>query len=210
MSDTQPAHPDSTPISGASDTPQITLASASPRRRELLQQIQVSCEVLAVNIDESRLPGEEPEQHVQRLAQQKAAAGFALQPLRPALGSDTVVVIDNEVLGKPVDREHAFEMLSKLSGRSHQVMTAVALCSEARQSCLLSVSEVRFCELSAPQIAAYWQTGESLDKAGAYAVQGLAAQFIVAINGSYSGIMGLPLYETAELLKQHGIKLLTG
>jgi len=205
MSDT-PLNPlDSPSLPGVSDTPQITLASASPRRRELLQQIQVCCEVLPVDIDESALAGEAPEQHVQRLAQQKAAAGFALQPLRPALGSDTIVVIDNEVLGKPADRQHAIEMLSKLSGRSHQVMTAVALHSADKQGGLLSTSEVCLCELSAAQIEAYWQTGEPLDKAGGYAVQGLAAQFIVTISGSYSGIMGLPLYETAKLLRQHGV-----
>ncbi|HEY9200301.1 MAG TPA: Maf family protein [Gammaproteobacteria bacterium] len=186
------------------DSP-ITLASASPRRRELLQQIQVSYALLPVDIDESPLPGEAPEQLVQRLAQQKAAAGFALQPRRPALGSDTIVVIDNEALGKPVDRQHAIEMLGKLSGRSHQVMTAVAVCSEDKQSCVLNTSEVQFCELSAEQIEAYWQTGEPLGKAGGYGIQGLAAQFIVTISGSYSGIMGLPLYETAELLKQHGV-----
>ncbi len=195
MSDTPLNHPVSP----------ITLASASPRRRELLQQIQVPYALLPVDIDESPLPGEEPEQHVQRLARQKAVAGFALQPRRPALGSDTIVVIDKQILGKPADRQHGIEMLSKLSGRSHQVMTAVALCSEGKQSCVLSTSEVHFCELSAAQIEAYWQTGEPLDKAGAYAIQGLAAQFIVAISGSYSGIMGLPLYETAELLKQHGV-----
>jgi septum formation protein len=165
--------------------------------------------MLPVNIDESGLPGEEPERYVQRLAQQKAAAGFALQPLRPALGSDTIVVIDNEVLGKPVDRQHGIEMLSKLSGRSHQVLTAVALHEEGKQTCLLSKSQVCFSELNTTQIAAYWETGEPLGKAGGYAIQGLAAQFIVTISGSYSGIMGLPLYETAELLNQHGIKLLT-
>lgn len=195
MSDTPLDHPHSP----------ITLASASPRRRELLQQIQVPYALLPVELDESPLPGEEAEQHVQRLARQKAAAGFALQPHRPALGSDTIVVIDKQILGKPADRQHGIEMLSKLSGRSHQVMTAVALCSEGKQSCVLSTSEVHFCELSAAQIEAYWQTGEPLDKAGGYAIQGLAAQFIVAISGSYSGIMGLPLYETAELLKQHGV-----
>lgn len=186
------------------DSP-ITLASASPRRRELLQQIQVSYALLPVDIDESPLPGEAPEQLVQRLAQQKAAAGFALQPRRPALGSDTIVVVDKQILGKPADRQHAIEMLGKLSGRSHQVMTAVAVCSEDKQSCVLNTSEVQFCELSAEQIEAYWQTGEPLGKAGGYAIQGLAAQFIVTISGSYSGIMGLPLYETAELLKQHGV-----
>ncbi len=205
MSDTQLNHPDLLLSPGKPDTPQITLASASPRRRELLQQIQVSCEVLPVDLDESRFPDEEPEQYVQRLAQQKAAAGFALQPLRPALGSDTIVVIDNEVLGKPADRQHAVEMLSKLSGRRHRVMTAVAVCGESKQSCLLSISEVCFCELSTAQIEAYWQTGEPQDKAGAYGIQGLAAQFIVAISGSYSGIMGLPLYETATLLRQYGV-----
>lgn len=186
------------------DSP-ITLASASPRRRELLQQIQVSYALLPVDIDESPLPGEAPEQLVQRLAQQKAAAGFALQPRRPALGSDTIVVVDKQILGKPADRQQAIEMLGKLSGRSHQVMTAVAVCSEDKQSCVLNTSEVQFCELSAEQIEAYWQTGEPLGKAGGYGIQGLAAQFIVTISGSYSGIMGLPLYETAELLKQHGV-----
>ena len=192
-----------------SPPPQITLASASPRRRELLDQIQVSYEVLAVDIDEAVYPDETPTQYVQRLAMEKARAGYQERPVRPALGSDTIVVIDSAVLGKPLNKEHGLQMLGLLSGRTHKVMTAVALHADSFQQCSLSMSEVTFAILSDEAIDAYWETGEPVDKAGGYAVQGIAAQFIQTINGSYSGIMGLPLYETAELLKQSGIKLLS-
>ena len=188
-------------------SPLITLASASPRRRELLDQIQVTYDVLPVHIDETHISGETAIDFVNRLARQKAQAGFALAPYRPVLGSDTIVVMDSHILGKPADRNMAIDMLNMLSGSTHQVMTAVALCTEDDEFSALCISEVEFAQLSAQQIEKYCQSNESADKAGAYAIQGIAAQFIKNINGSYSGIMGLPLFETAALLKQAGIDL---
>lgn len=190
-------------------TPLITLASASPRRRELLDQILVSYEVLPVDIDESLQPGETAGQYVKRLALQKAQAGFQQISHRPALGSDTAVVMGERILGKPTDQQMAFDMLSILSGKTHQVVTAVAICNSEVEYCVLSTSEVKFTELSSQQIDDYLTTGEFMDKAGAYGIQGVAAQFIKNINGSYSGIMGLPLFETAELLKMTGIQILS-
>lgn len=186
---------------------QITLASASPRRRELLDQIRVSYEVLPVNIDESHQAGETAEQFVKRLAMEKAQAGYEKIPLRPSLGSDTIVVLDQKILGKPENRQMGLEMLTMLSGKKHQVMTAVAIYSGKIQQCVLSTSEVEFAALNLQELEAYWETGESVDKAGAYAIQGQAARFIKNIKGSYSGIMGLPLFETAELLKLSGVEL---
>lgn len=188
-------------------SPQITLASASPRRRELLDQIKVSYEVLPVNIDESHQAGETAEQFVKRLAMEKAQAGYEKIPLRPALGSDTIVVLGQKILGKPENRQMGLEMLAMLSGKRHQVMTAVAIYSGEIQQCVLSTSEVEFTALNLQQLEDYWETGESVDKAGAYAIQGQAARFIKNIKGSYSGIMGLPLFETAELLKLSGVEL---
>ncbi len=195
-------------IKVVSNTPQITLASASPRRRELLDQIQVSYFVHPVNIDESIIAGESAEQFVKRLALEKAQAGYRDYPTRPALGSDTIVIYKQHILGKPANKQMAFDMLSMLCGNIHQVMTAVAICNGETEHCELSVSDVEFSVLSEQQIQAYWQTGEPADKAGAYGVQGIAAQFIKNINGSYSGIMGLPLFETACLLERVGIKTL--
>ena len=187
---------------------QLIMASSSPRRRELLDQIQVSYKVLPVNIDESHMPGETAEQFVMRMAIEKAAASYEQNPHCVALGSDTIVAIGSTILGKPENKAHAIEILSLLSGNTHQVMTAVAIhCSEYKE-CVMSVSEVEFTELTRQQIEAYWDTGEPVDKAGAYGVQGIAAQFIKNISGSYSGIMGLPLFETAQLLEKSGIKLL--
>ena len=186
--------------------PRITLASSSPRRRELLDQIQVSYEVFPVNIDESYRQGEPPEQFVKRLALEKAQAAYEKIPDRPALGSDTIVVLGQQILGKPENRQMAIEMLAMLSGRKHQVMTAVCICSANFRQCVLSTSEVEFTELNLQQIEEYWLTGEPADKAGAYGIQGQAAKFIKNIRGSYSGIMGLPLFETAELLKAAGIE----
>jgi len=188
-------------------SPLITLASSSPRRRELLDQIQVSYDVYPVNIDESHLPGESAVQFVKRLAVEKARAGYEKFPERPALGSDTIVVYGQHILGKPRDKQMAIEMLSMLSGKTHSVMTAVAIYSDKHQHCALSTSEVEFTELNLQQIETYCESGEPLDKAGAYAIQGLAAKFIKNIHGSYSGIMGLPLFETGELLKKAGIVL---
>ncbi len=183
----------------------ITLASASPRRRELLDQIQVNYYVHAVNIDETPVKGESPLHYVERLAQAKAHAAYKDYPFRPSLGSDTAVVYQNKILGKPENEQHALEMLRLLSGQTHRVMTAVAICAGDFVRCVTKVSEVEFSVISDQQINAYWQTTEPIDKAGGYAIQGIAAQFIKNINGSYSGVMGLPLYETCGLLKLAGI-----
>jgi len=188
--------------------PPLILASSSPRRRELLDQIQVSYKALPVNIDESLIPGEPAEQLVKRLATEKAEAGYEKNPHCIVLGSDTIVVIGSTILGKPENKTQGIEMLSLLSGNTHYVMTAVAVHSSHYKACITSVSEVEFVELTTQQIEAYWETGEPEDKAGAYGVQGIAAQFIKKINGSYSGIMGLPLFETAQLLEKSGIKTL--
>jgi len=188
--------------------PQLILASASPRRRELLDQIQVSYKAFPVNIDESQIPGETAEEFVKRLAIEKAGASYKQNPHCVVLGSDTIVVIGSTILGKPENKAHAIEILSLLSGSTHKVMTAVAIHSSEFKECVMSVSEVEFTELTRQQIEAYWDTGEPVDKAGAYGVQGIAAQFIKNISGSYSGIMGLPLFETAQLLEKSGIKLL--
>lgn len=184
----------------------ILLASASPRRAALLQQIGVVFEAMPVDIDETPLPDESPSDHVQRLALQKAVAGFRRSnKQRPVLGSDTIVMVDGHIMGKPVNREDALRMLGMLSGRDHQVMTAVAMVDQQRQAARLSISRVYFRTLSADEMNAYWDTGEPADKAGAYGVQGIAAQFIERLDGSYSGVMGLPLFETAQLLQQFGI-----
>jgi septum formation protein len=185
----------------------IFLASQSPRRRELLQQIGVYFEVLPVDVDEAQQAGETPQACVQRLALEKARAGRALLPAgcsQPVMGADTLVVCGDAMLGKPADRTAALAMLQSLSGTTHQVITAVALAGDHEASCL-SISEVTFRALTVAECEAYWETGEPRDKAGAYAVQGLAAVFISRLEGSYSGVMGLPLYETAALLKEFGI-----
>jgi septum formation protein len=182
----------------------VYLASQSPRRRALLDQIGVAFEVLAVEVDETPGPAEPARDLVQRLALAKARAGLAsLAPddRTPVLGADTEVVVDGEVLGKPRDEEDAAAMLARLSGRSHEVLSAVALVSPGREAVRLSATTVWFRDTDAAERAAYCASGEPLDKAGAYAIQGLAAVFVERIDGSYSGVMGLPLYETAELLR---------
>lgn len=183
----------------------IILASSSPRRMELLQQIRVPFEALSVDIDETRLEHESPMSFVERMALEKARAGWERSDgLHPVLGSDTIVVIDGELLGKPADKVDAHNMLRMLSDKCHQVMTAVALVQGERSMIRVSVSEVCFVSLSDEVIQRYWQTGEPVDKAGAYAVQGMAAAFIRTLNGSYSAVMGLPLHETCELLGEFG------
>jgi len=162
-----------------------------------------------VNIDESRIAGETAQQFVQRLALEKARAGFAQAPNLPALGADTIVISGQYILGKPENKQTCVDMLQLLSGKTHKVMTAVAICKGEIEHCIISTSEVEFIELNLMQIEAYWKTREPLDKAGSYAIQGIAAQFIKNIKGSYSGIMGLPLFETAQLLNRLGIKTLT-
>lgn len=189
---------------------ELYLASRSPRRRELLTQLGVRFHTLEVDVDETRRPGEPPERFVRRLAEDKARRGgetTGLDPGLPVLGADTVVLLGDEALGKPRDADHALGLLARLSGRCHEVLTAVALagpCTGGR----LSRSRVCFRTLSEEECRAYCATGEPLDKAGAYAIQGLAASFVTRLEGSYSGVVGLPLYETAELLRDCGIDLL--
>lgn len=190
---------------------QIILASASPRRRELLQQIGVTAMVKSVDIDETRKTGEPALEYVQRLAMEKAQCGFDTinnEKSLPVLGSDTIVVIDGQILGKPENRLQAKKMLQQLSAQKHTVHTSVAIVTKDKFLSDTSSSQVEFKALSDEEIEAYLDTGEADDKAGSYAIQGIAAQFITNINGSFSGVMGLPLYETAELLKKCGIRTL--
>lgn len=185
----------------------IILASGSPRRRELLAQIGVGFKVMAVEIDERCRRNESPEAYVQRLACHKAQAGFNnAGNSNPALGADTCIVLDNAILGKPVDRENALFMLETLSGRTHRVLTAVTLVALGYEATRLCVSLVSFRSISATERQAYWATGEPRDKAGAYAIQGKGAIFVKSLQGSYSGVMGLPLFETSEMLSEIGIQ----
>jgi septum formation protein len=188
-------------------TAQLILASASPRRRELLDQIKARYSVCPVDIDETPLPEESPLAYVQRVAADKSRAcverfGHAL----PVLAADTIVVLEQKILGKPKDHDDALAMLTQLSGKTHQVYSAISLRGR-RHDQAVSVSEVMFKKLTAQEIAAYWLSGEPVGKAGAYAIQGVGAVFIESIKGSYSGVVGLPLFETAELLLKQGIEL---
>ena len=188
---------------------QIILASASPRRAELLQQIGVRVIMQSVDIDESLLENEAVLDYVQRLAMEKAQRGFETiknQQKLPVLGSDTIVEIDGLVLGKPKNRQQAKNMLQQLSAQKHTVHTSVAIVTEDKKIIDSSSSQVYFKTLEDQEIDLYLATGEADDKAGAYAIQGIAAQFVKNINGSFSGIMGLPLYETAQLLKRCGVE----
>jgi septum formation protein len=183
--------------------PLIFLASASPRRSALLTQIGVPHQVRPVDVDESHRAGESPADYVVRLARTKADTLWNRLPASerlPVLGSDTTVALGQDILGKPAGRDDGVTMLKRLSGRTHHVYTGVALRAATGLESRLSVSEVTFRELSDVEAEAYWSTGEPADKAGGYAVQGRAAVFIERIAGSYSGIMGLPLFETAALL----------
>lgn len=191
-------------------SPSIYLASKSPRRRELLEQIGVSHQVINADVTEVPRTHESPSDYVQRLAREKAEAGWAcVQQLqlgaKPVLGADTIVVINNEILEKPQDAEHAAIMLRKLAGADHQVMTAVAMIMEEKCNVKLSVTDVVFRALGEDEIAAYWQTGEPRDKAGGYAIQGLGAVFVQQIRGSYTGVVGLPIEQTVALLEEFAI-----
>ena len=196
----------------------IYLASRSPRRRELLDQIGIAFEVLPGNggllpdadVDETPLAGEAPAAYVMRVARAKAAAGWRQVvrrglPASPVLAADTTVALDGKIIGKPDNAERAQQILQRLAGKTHQVLTAIAVAHEERIETALSTSAVEFRELDAGEIRRYVAGGEPLDKAGAYAIQGRAAMFERAINGSYSGIMGLPLFETADLLRRFGV-----
>jgi len=188
--------------------PDLILASASPRRRELLTQIGVSFEQQVAVIDETPRQGETPADYVTRVALEKARAVYTgHQPAVPVLGADTTVVIDAQILGKPRDAGHARATLRQLSGRAHEVFSAVALVG-AREAVAVNCSKVWFADIGDSDIEAYWRSGEPRDKAGGYAIQGLAAAFITRLDGSYSGVMGLPLYETARLLQDFGIQIL--
>lgn len=183
---------------------QIYLASASPRRRLLLEQIDVQFECLAVSVDEKILPNENATEYALRLAVAKAQAGWdsALRLRdKPVLGADTIVVCDGVILGKPKDENDAVETLLMLSGKRHEVITAIALVKGDRIDTAISVSTVLFRDITREEAHDYWASGEPCDKAGSYGIQGIAAIFIKEISGSHSGIMGLPLYETANLLQ---------
>jgi septum formation protein len=197
----------------------IYLASRSPRRRELLAQIGVRFHLLLfralpradAEVDEAVVPGESPREYVTRVSLAKAQAGWRRMlrrnlPRAPVLAADTAVVLDGRILGKPADREDAAAMLGALSGRRHEVLTAVAVTCEERTELAVSASEVEFRPLAANEIRDYLATGEADDKAGAYAIQGGAARFVREMRGSYSGVMGLPLYETAQLLDKIGFQ----
>ncbi len=201
----------------ASDMRLLYLASQSPRRCELLAQIGIAHQVLSLHhpgvadfsVDETPHPGETPEAYVQRVCLEKARAGLAMRAARqlpdaPVLAADTSVILDGEILGKPDDDAHAAAMLRRLSGREHQVMTAIAVGYQDQLLLALSTSRVTFATLDDAAIAAYLASGEQRDKAGSYGIQGRAAAFITRLDGSYSGVMGLPLYETAALLRQIG------
>lgn len=187
--------------------PALVLASASPRRSALLRQIGVVHRCAVPGVAEIRAAGESAQQCVSRLALAKAQQIFRLEARSsvPVLGADTAVVLGDEMLGKPGDRAAALGMLERLSGRSHQVLTAVALVGALGEAVRVSVSTVRFRHIDAVEMARYWASGEPGDKAGGYAIQGYAAVFIEQLEGSYSGVMGLPLYETAALLDAAGV-----
>ena len=193
--------------------PKIYLASRSPRRRELLKQIGVPFELLMLrerlgreaDINEDALPGEAPEDYVRRVCEAKAGIAWRRvterrMVLHPVLAADTTVCLDGQILGKPADHADATRMLKLLSGSEHRVLSAVALQSGERRLLAVSDSLVRFRDIADQEIAAYVASEEPMGKAGAYAIQGRAAVFVATLSGSYSGVMGLPLYETAELL----------
>ena len=197
--------------------PRIYLASQSPRRRELLKQIGINFEMLLMRadsrrdmaVDETVRPGELPENYVRRVSQAKAEAGYAALKYRnlpafPVLAADTTVTLDGEIFGKPGDLDQAAEMLRRLSGKEHQVLSAVAIVLEGHAEVALSTSTVRFATLGEERIRRYLLTREYTDKAGGYGIQGYAGAFIEHLSGSYSGVMGLPLFETVQLLKHFG------
>lgn len=187
----------------------IYLASGSPRRRELLTQIGVPFVTLSAAIDETPQPGEAPADYVARLALGKAQAGYGTLPqgtgAAVVLGADTAVIIDGRILGKPGDQADALEMLMSLSGREHQVLSAVALFDGSRHEVINVSAQVRFRPIEPAEAQAYWASGEPVDKAGGYAIQGLGAVFVASLTGSYSAVVGLPLCETAALLGRFGV-----
>ena len=188
--------------------PQLLLASASPRRSDLLKQMGVNFEVLAVDIDESRRVDELPVDYVSRLAMEKAQAGFRRQDGQlPSLGADTIVVFDGQIFGKPGDQKHAEEMLMTLSGKVHSVFTAVAVDNGLDTALAVSETLVEFRTISQSECRIYWQSGEPEGQAGAYAIQGRGGMFVEKLEGSYSAVVGLPLAETEQLLNKFSVPL---
>lgn len=193
------------------DTARLHLASASPRRREILAGLGLSFDAAGVDIEERQNPGESPAEMVRRLSVEKARAATACVPEGTLiLGSDTAVVLDGQVFGKPVQGTEAVEMLLRLSGRWHEVMTGVALLGPCGPDVAISVTRVQFRDIDPAEAAIYWQSGEPVDKAGGYAIQGLGGVFVQTIEGSYSGVVGLPVFETATLLRRAGLDVLQG
>jgi septum formation protein len=184
----------------------LYLASKSPRRKEILDALGLPFTVCAVDIEEQLQVGESADKMVLRLAAAKVAAADVAEP-GLVLGADTAVVVDDAIFGKPADREEGLDMLAKLSGRSHKVLTGVAVRSAAGIVTALSETEVRFRKIGPDEALAYWQSGEPCDKAGAYAIQGRGGVFVESITGSYSGVVGLPVYETARLLSAAGLDI---
>ena len=195
--------------------PRIYLASRSPRRRELLKQVGINFEMLilrsdprrSIDVDETPIVDEQPVDYVQRVSKDKAEMGFCVLKLRnlpafPVLAADTSVILDGKIIGKPDNEEQAAELLRQLSGREHQVLSSVAVAMDEHVEVALSVSTVRFAPLSEERIRRYLLTGEHSDKAGGYGIQGYAGAFIEHLSGSYSGVMGLPLFETVQLLQR--------
>jgi septum formation protein len=183
----------------------LVLASSSPRRAELLRAAGFTFEVQPQEVDERLLPGEEPAEHVVRLAREKASRAGRARPDAVVLGADTVVVVDGFVLGKPGDDRDAAAMLRRLSGRTHSVLTGIAICADSSLSEATARTEVQFVRLGDEEIAWYVSTGEPRDKAGAYAIQGLASRFVERIDGSYSNVVGLPVALVARMLKAWGL-----
>ncbi|MFQ5993944.1 MAG: Maf family protein [Acidiferrobacterales bacterium] len=192
---------------------QLYLASGSPRRAELLRQLGIDFEVVVPDVQELPRSGESPEHYVRRMAATKAQRVWRTihqegSPVYPVLGADTCVVLDEEILSKPRDQSESAGMLRRLSGREHVVLTAVTVVDTATTRSALSTSRVAFRSLTEREIGRYWRTGEPADKAGAYALQGLGAAFVKKIDGSYSGVVGLPLHEVAQLLNEIGMEVL--
>lgn len=189
---------------------QVYLASASPRRQELLRSVGLRFEVITADIDETHRVDEPPDRFVQRLAKEKAQQVAARlvnlkRPVHPVVAADTCVVVDGQVLGKPRHRDHAVQMLRRLSGRSHEVLTAVVVCRGDDILSAVSRSRVKFKTLSDDEITLYCRTSEPFDKAGAYAIQGIASGFVEHLQGSYTGVVGLPMFELRMLLVRAGI-----
>jgi septum formation protein len=182
----------------------------SPRRRELLAQIGVPHTVFAAHVNENLLPQESPADYVVRLARLKATTVRDRGEALPVLAADTTVVLDGAVYGKPIDRADGIAMLARLGGRTHEVLTAVALATQRSVTLRVNLSSVRFRNIDGAEIERYWETGEPCDKAGGYAIQGYGAVFVAALSGSYSAVMGLPLLETAELLRDAGLRYWIG